>query len=454
VTAQRSVMWFRRDLRLSDNPALAAAAANGADGVLPLFVLDPALLQPSGEARKAYLVRSLQSLNLALEDSLQTVEGDPVDAVRQAAQSVDAVKVFVAADFGPYGSSRDTRVERSLSDAGIELVRVGSPYAVAPGRVTKNDGTPYRVYSPFYGAWVKHGWRPPAADPAAVTWLPTALSRRLPTTPDHVECELPEAGEPAALRRWSEFVTERLSDYAEDRNRPDIPGSSRMSVHLKYGEVHPRTLLGDLGDSPSHEVYRKELAWREFYADVLHHSPATVTEYLRPEFARMEYDTGPEAERRLHAWQQGHTGYPIVDGGMRQLLAEGWMHNRVRMVVASFLVKDLHLEWQVGARWFMRHLVDGDLASNAHGWQWTAGCGTDASPYFRVFNPVTQGLTFDPDGDYVRRYVPELRHLEGKGAHEPWDVREGYVHGYAKRIVDHARERLESLARYQAIKKS
>jgi deoxyribodipyrimidine photo-lyase len=168
----------------------------------------------------------------------------------------------------------------------------------------------------------------------------------------------------------------------------------------------------------------------------------------------MEYDTGPDADSRLAAWQTGNTGYPIVDAGMRQLLAEGWMHNRVRMIVASFLVKDLHLEWQLGARWFMRHLVDGDVASNSHGWQWTAGCGTDAAPYFRIFNPITQALRYDPDGEYVRRHVPELAHLEGAAAHQPWKASEGYVKGYPERIVDHAAERHEALARYDAIKRS
>jgi deoxyribodipyrimidine photo-lyase len=260
---------------------------------------------------------------------------------------------------------------------------------------------------------------------------------------------LPPAGEAAALVRWHDFRDSTLDDYADDRNRPDIDGSSRLSVHLKYGEIHPRTLLAELADSKAHEVFRKELAWREFYADVLHHAPETAREYLRPEFARMTYDSGPDADARLDAWQQGQTGYPIVDAGMRQLLRDGWMHNRVRMIVASFLVKDLHLEWQVGARWFMRHLVDGDIASNSHGWQWTAGCGTDASPYFRIFNPITQGLRFDPQGDYVRRYVPELQHLSGASAHEPWVAAGGYAEGYPERIVDHAEERVDSLDRYE-----
>ncbi len=215
--------------------------------------------------------------------------------------------------------------------------------------------------------------------------------------------------------------------------------------------MHPRTLLADLAGERGKgaHTYESELAWREFYADVLFHQPRTAWEDLRPEMGRMRYD---EPEDAIEAWRSGHTGYPIVDAGMRQLLAEGWMHNRVRMITASFLTKDLHVWWPIGARHFLDRLVDGDIASNNHGWQWVAGTGTDASPYFRVFNPVTQGLRFDPDGAYVRRWVPELAHLPGKAAHEPWEHDDGYAHGYPERIVDHAAERVEALERLAATK--
>jgi deoxyribodipyrimidine photo-lyase len=445
------VIWFRRDLRLSDHPALNEAAA-GADEVVPLFVVDPRLWRTAGGARREYLLRSLQSLDGAMDNSLVCREGDPASAVAAVAQEVGASSVHVSADFGPYGSARDLAVERALAEVGVQLVRTGSPYAVAPGRVRKGDGTPYRVYSPFYRAWTTHGWRAPADQPASITWASGVRSDPPPASAGGSRVQLPDAGENAALARWQHFRDTALEHYAEDRNRPDIDGSSRLSVHLKYGELHPRTLLAELGDTKSHEVFRKELAWREFYADVLHHAPDTAREYLRPEFASMPYNSGPDADARLDAWCEGRTGFPIVDAGMRQLLHEGWMHNRVRMIAASFLVKDLHLEWQVGARWFMRHLVDGDIASNSHGWQWTAGCGTDAAPYFRVFNPITQGLRFDPAGDYVRRYVSELHHLAGAQAHEPWDASDGYAQGYPERIVDHSVERAESLARYALIK--
>ena len=224
-----------------------------------------------------------------------------------------------------------------------------------------------------------------------------------------------------------------------------------MSAHLSFGEIHPRTLLANLGESTAHDVYRKEIAWREFYADVLFHNQHTETDYYAPQFAKMRYDK-PGAQ--FKAWCEGKTGYPFVDAAMRQLLIEGWMHNRTRMVVASFLVKDLHLEWQLGERYFKEHLIDYDVASNAHGWQWTAGCGTDASPYYRVFNPIEQGKRFDEQGDYVRRYIPELSNLAGITAQEPWNESDGYKNNYPKRIVDHAAERIESLARLEEIKAS
>jgi len=437
-----AVMWFRRDLRLADNPALVEAASDG--GVLPLFVLDPALWGPSGLPRKLYLGDALRALDGSLRDrsdgsgGLQVVRGDPVRRVLLAAREVGASRVHVAADHGPYGAARDRAVQEALAGQGIELVRTGSPYAVAPGRVTKADGTPYAVFTPFSRAWAEHGWRAPIDAPRRVTYLSLDDTTDIPDLQRPEGLSLPEAGEAAAVRRWQSFLARRIDAYRDDRDKPGVPGTSRMSVHLKWGEVHPRTMLADLASrrSAGAATYRTELAWREFYADVLHHRPETARDYLRPEYARMEYD---EPGDQLDRWRRGRTGFPIVDAGMRQLRETGWMHNRVRMIVASFLVKDLHVEWQHGARHFMRHLVDGDLASNQHGWQWTAGCGTDAAPYFRVFNPVTQGRKFDPDGGYVRRWVPELADVADP--HEPVDP-----------IVDHVEERREALARWERIR--
>jgi deoxyribodipyrimidine photo-lyase len=323
---------------------------------------------------------------------------------------------------------------------------------VAPGRVTNGSGDAYQVYTPFSRAWLDHGWRGPVGPPARASWVELADgATAIPDPAPPPGLELPEAGEAAALRRWAEFL-DQVDDYEEDRDRPAVPGTSRLSVHLKWGEIHPRTLLADLArkQSAGAATFRKELAWREFYADVLFHRPETARDYLRPELARMGYD---RPGRKLEAWQRGRTGFPVVDAGMRQLRATGWMHNRVRMVVASFLVKDLHLEWQHGARHFMHWLVDGDLASNQQNWQWVAGSGTDAAPYFRVFNPTGQGKRFDPDGSYVRRWVEELRDPDRvPDPHDPDPDTRDLV-GYPQPIVDHRVERQEALDRWQAIRR-
>lgn len=447
-----TIMWFRRDLRLRDNPALlaaiSAARAEGDGRVIPLFILDPALWQPSGPIRQAYLAASLTALSQSLSGALHLREGDPREVLPALVQATGATSVHLAADYGPYGQARDRVLEGVL---GKRLVRTGSAYAVAPGRVTKDDGTPYRVYTPFYRAWLRHGWRAPADDiDAEVPWWSPPGGARIPKPPV-LGIELPPAGEQAAWERWDAFRATGLAEYAVNRDRADLAGTSALGHHLKWGELHPRSLLAELGEQD--EVYRKELCWREFYADVLWQRPASARESLDRRFDEiMPWDTGANAQAAFDAWATGRTGYPFVDAGMRQLRTHGWMHNRVRMVVASFLVKDLHLPWQRGAAEFMHWLRDGDLASNAHGWQWTAGCGTDASPFYRVFNPVAQGLKFDPQGDYVRRYVPELAHLPGKAAHEPWESADGYAHGYPARLVDHRVEREAALAAFASLK--
>lgn len=446
-------MWFRRDLRLLDNPALleaVSASREARDGsVIPCFVIDPRLWDAAGAPRRAYLSASLTALRASLDGALLVRHGDPTRVLPTLARETGATSVHAAWDFGRYGRERDEAVAAALGD--IPLARIGSPYAVAPGRVTKDDGTAYRVYTPFWRAWERHGWRSPAPAPGDdARFIVPDGDDGIPEVED-CAIALPAAGEQAAWDRWHAFREGGLARYADGRNRPDIDGTSAMSHHLKWGEVHPRSLLAELG--PDDEVFRKELAWREFYADVLAQRPESVSASLDRRYdAVMRWTTGPDAERFLQAWIQGRTGYPFVDAGMRQLRETGWMHNRVRMVVASFLVKDLHLPWQLGAAAFMDALIDGDTASNAHGWQWTAGCGTDASPFYRVFNPVGQGLKFDPDGDYVRRWIPELRHLPGAAAHEPWTSADGCAHGYPEPIVDHKAEREVALADYAALK--
>jgi deoxyribodipyrimidine photo-lyase len=445
---KRNILWFRRDLRLADNPALLAAIASSQE-IVPVFILDPKLIKQTGSKRLAYLAQSLRALDESLDHRLHVMVGDQVEVLQELMKRYGAIEVHISQEFEPYGAARDLRVEA----AGIPLVRTGSPYAVSPGRVRKpSDGTPYKVYTPFYKAWCLQGWRAPVAAPKVIAApLPTKGDRNFP------EWQLPEgavitpAGEKAAQVRWKKFQKESLAYYDEARNNAGIDGTSKLSAHLKWGEIHPRTLLAELNQSKAHDVFRKEIAWREFYADVLFHNPHTENDYYAPNFAKMRYE---KPGKNFKLWCEGKTGFPFVDAAMRQMLREGWMHNRTRMVVASFLVKDLHIEWQHGANFFMEHLVDFDVASNSHGWQWTAGCGTDASPYYRVFNPIEQGKRFDVDGDYIRKYIPELAHLSAPEIHEPWLYLDGYSNGYPERVVDHATERLESLARLQEIKEA
>ncbi|WP_199424761.1 cryptochrome/photolyase family protein [Actinotalea solisilvae] len=487
MTTPPAILWLRRDLRLHDLPALGAAHDAGG-AVLPVFVLDPTLLASAGDVRTACLVDALRALEEPYDGAVVVRSGRPEEVLPALAAEVGATSVHVSAEPSPYGRRRDAHVGAALAGAGVDLVATGSPYAVTPGRVLKDDGDPYRVFTPFSRAWRRHGWRAPATTPS-VRWHRGPDSEPLPSPDLTDDVALPAVGEAAAHERWRAFLDDALEDYAEGRDRPAVDGTSQLSVQLKYGTVHPRTLLADVAAhraarSRGAETFVTELCWREFYADVLWHRPDAAWADLRPTaltYAPLAWPDAPGAGRsrgassgagrsgrgparpyaadatdealareRFDAWREGRTGFPFVDAGMRQLRHEGWMHNRVRMVTASFLVKDLHVWWGHGARVFLDHLRDGDMASNSQGWQWVAGTGTDAAPYFRVFNPVSQGRKFDPDGAYVRRYVPELAHVEGGAAHEPWLVDDGLAHGYPERVVDHAAERAEALRRYEA----
>ena len=425
-------MWFRRDVRLSDNPALVAAAAEA--DVVPVFVVDPTF-DTAGTPRRAYLHDCLTSLDRSIRDNggpgLLIRRGDPVAVIPKLVQEVDAGSVFVSRDFGPYGRVRDAAVASALQESGRRLRGVGSPYAVMPGEVRKDDGSPYAVFTPFSKVWRRVGWNAPIDrdGPPDVRWAEAAVdSQALFERPDP-GFVLPPVGEKAARTRWREFLRDGLGAYPEQRNLPALDGTSRLSPALRWGTVHPRQLLADLDASGAgeraHTVFSSELAWREFYADVLFQRPESAWQNLNRKMDPMPVDTDAAARRRFERWSEGDTGFGIVDAGMRQLAATGWMHNRVRMIVASFLVKDLHLPWQWGARWFMQHLIDGDLASNNHGWQWVAGTGTDAAPYFRVFNPTTQQERYDPTGEYVTRWAPEP----------------------VRPMLDHAAERAEALGR-------
>jgi deoxyribodipyrimidine photo-lyase len=445
-------MWFRRDLRLDDSPALAAAAAAGEGGVVPLFVVDPKVVGPVGPNRRRFLVESLRVLDHMLGGRLVVRRGDPGIVVPAVAGELGAPVVAATADFGPYGSQRDSRVAHALAGAGRVLVTSGSPYAVAPGTVRGVSGSPLRVFSAFKRAWAQVGWEEPRAVPdlryvcapsdgslddlerdlrqsvaAPGAWGLPAWWEGLPLGAAE---RLPPAGPAAARARLDQFVKAQLVRYAEDRDQPGREATSRLSPYLHLGAVHPRTVLQQVGTGIGADKFRSEVAWRDFYADLIWYQPASVHQPLQAFGAHLRWDDDDRARQRFRAWATGATGYPLVDAGMRQLLSEGWVHNRVRMVAASFLVKDLHIDWRLGARWFLWHLVDGDLASNQHGWQWVAGTGTDAAPFHRIFNPGAQQERFDPDAHYVRKYLGSEPAL----APPP--------------IVDHAEERREALERF------
>ena len=450
--------WFRKDLRLHDNEALTLAVhASNRSGtsITPFYIeLDTSTyrseFKPS-QLRQDSLVASLHDLDRSLGGLLSffTVVAELAAVLKQKGVQ----QVFATRAFDPEGQRAEQVVSAELAEAGISLQLFGSQYSIEPGTVRKDDGLPLKVYTPFFRRWNTLDHKPPLSAPVGKFSRLTdadangAKIGSLPPLDSRVR-----VGEGYARKTLERFLEQRVHNYASQRDRADLGGTSHLSHALAHGEIHPRTILNELPAGEGAEVFRKELAWREFYADVLHHHPNSLWGYFDPKFQQMRYDEGSIAEERFEAWRLGQTGYPIVDAGMRQLKSIGWMHNRVRMITASFLIKDLHLPWFRGADWFQSQLTDFDPASNAHGWQWTAGCGTDASPYFRIFNPVLQGQKFDPYGDYVRRYIPELDHLSAKEIHEPWKYLSGLGRGYMAPIVDHATERDESLRRLEELK--
>ena len=443
-----SVWWVRRDIRVGDNGALQSAAAAGT--VVPLFVWEDNLLAGAGDFRRAFLFDALESLDDSVGRALIYRDGPAVTAVPEFCRLVGADTVHITEDFAPWGRARDAEVERALAASGVRLVRADTPYVIAPGTVRKDDGTPLKVFTPFYKRWLTHGWS--SFGDGAVEFADHRDLCAGPRRREGFQAASPvPAGESAAWRRFDEWSSRAMDRYKDDRNNPALDGTSMMSPYLKFGVVHPRQLLDRLDATSGAEHFRSEIAWREFYADVLFHQPRTAWENLQPKMDAIKVDTDDAARERFAVFCRGETGYPVVDAGIRQMLATGWMHNRVRMIVASFLVKDLHLPWQWGARFFMEHLVDGDIASNNHGWQWTAGTGTDAAPYFRVFNPTSQGAKFDPSGDYVRRFVPELADVDSKHIHDPSGLGLLAPEGYPAPMVDHAAERNEALARYKKV---
>jgi deoxyribodipyrimidine photo-lyase len=455
------IMWFRRDLRLADNPALDAAAAGG--DVVALFVLDERLLSASrmGAPRLAYLAGALRALDGRLRQvggRLVVRRGDPRAVVPDVAREAGAAAVHCNADVTPYARARDAAVAAALGD--VSLAPSWGTLVHPPEAIRTGSGRPYRVFTPFFRAW--QGRERPGLRPAPARLDgPTLESDPLPAlrdlSPGAWDGDV-DAGEDAALARLERFLEHRVDDYAHGRDRLAAPGTSRLSADLKYGCLSPLRILAPSDPrTAGHAAFERQLAWRDFAAHVMH---------AWPEVAATEFDAAcrslpwRQEGADLDAWRSGRTGFPVVDAAMRQLLAEGWVHNRARMVAASFLCKDLLVDWRHGEAHFLRHLVDGDVASNNLGWQWAAGTGTDAQPFFRIFNPVSQGTQHDPDGAYVRRYVPELADVPERYVHEPWrmppevqaacGVRVG--EDYPLPIVDHAQARAEALAWFAAHK--
>ncbi|MDA0204480.1 MAG: deoxyribodipyrimidine photo-lyase [Acidobacteria bacterium] len=460
-----SLVWFRQDLRLADNPALQAAVDRG-EPIIPIYIWSPEEEEgwAPGGASQWWLHGSLKALAADLEtlgSRLVLRSGRALPALQKLARQTGAGAVFWNRRYEPAAVERDRQVEQALAADGLEAKSFKGSVLWEPWEIATQAGTPYKVFTPFYNACLRAGLggeplMRPSALPAPESWPDSEPLSELDLEPqrdwtDGIRKEW-TPGEDSARETLRRFLRGGLGKYSRDRDVPSVLGTAQVSPHLCFGEISPRQAWVATGESGG-EAWKRQLVWREFGRHLLFHFPRTADEPLRPEFVRFPWKDDPAA---LQLWQKGQTGYPIVDAGMRQLWETGWMHNRVRMIVASFLVKDLMIPWQEGARWFWDTLVDADLANNTLGWQWTAGCGADAAPYFRVLNPMSQGQKFDPKGKYVRRWVPELESLSAKDIHEPWNATDAVLKrasvelgkDYPYPIVDHAEARTAALDAY------
>jgi deoxyribodipyrimidine photo-lyase len=458
-----TIWWIRRDLRLNDNQALAAAAASGGP-VTPVFILDPNLLGSAyvGEKRVAFLFASLRALERDLVKSgnrLIIRSGDPLEVLPLLLSELEADEIHAEEDFSPYARRRDSELSKRLP-----LKLHPGLTVFPPGMIEKKSGGPYTVYTPFRRAW--EGLSPPTIGsllpvPARLEPVINVEGEQIPPSPEWSgETEFP-AGEQAARERLDAFTSGQnppVYTYNDLRNRVDRDATSKLSPYLRFGmislreavikAIKARETAPNTNARKGAQTWLQELIWREFFINILYHFPNVRGNSFREDYRNIRWRND---EVEFRAWKEGRTGYPIVDAAMRQLLHTGWMHNRARMVVASFLVKDLLIDWRWGERWFMQQLIDGDPAANNGGWQWSAGTGTDAAPYFRIFNPILQGQKHDPEAVYIRRWVPELRVLPEEYLHTPWEMPEAVQtevgiklgEDYPRPIVDHqdARER-------------
>lgn len=454
------ILWFRRDLRLSDNPALAAAVKTG-QPIIPLFVLDETEgLRARGAASLWWLDKSLAALAADLDargSNLILRRGEAAKIIPELVRKTGASGVYWNRLYDSGIVDRDTALKAALKKQGIEAVSSNGALLIEPWEVATKAGGPFKVYTPFWrAARSRIALGSPHPDPSKLSapahWPRSDLLsgwKLHPTKPDWSKGFEGTPGEAGAQDQIETFVESALADYPHGRDRPAEPGSSRLSAHLHWGEIGPRQVWRAVEAALHHhqtndraaEVYLGELGWREFNHHLLFHNPKLHTGNVRPAFDALPWRHAP---KELETWKRGLTGYPIVDAGMRQLWATGWMHNRVRMIVGSFLVKDLLVDWREGERWFWDTLTDADEANNAANWQWVAGSGADASPFFRIFNPTSQGEKFDPHGDYVRRWVPELATMDARFIHKPWDA-PFPPKDYPAPMVDHSAARQRAL---------